>query len=98
MKNIFNVIKKNKFNKKNKYFILLFILLCASFSMSIIYIYPDQDQYYKIVDEHTLVSSSIYQFIVIFCIYCRILTKIDNKQVIENTDNTVTQYNLINYV
>ena len=95
MEYVFKCIKQNDNERVTDKFSIIFILECASFSLSICYIYPHQTTYHKIVDIYTLSSSTIYQAIIVFIVYCRIINKINkNKPTldIENDGETRVTY------
>lgn len=95
MEYLFKCIKQNDNERVTDKFSIIFILECVSFSLSICYIYPHQTTYHKIVDIYTLSSSTIYQAIIVFIVYCRIINKINkNKPTldIENDGETRVTY------
>ena len=79
-----------------KYFGFLFILMSISIVMICTVSSYEGTYYYKIVDIITLISTLIYQFIVLFVVHIRISNKMDillNK--INDISNNIQPYSLV---
>ncbi len=93
---ILNMINNKKYNNTMKYFGFLFILMSISIVMICTVSSYEGTYYYKIVDIITLISTLIYQFIVLFVVHIRISNKMDillNK--INDISNNIQPYSLV---
>ena len=98
MKYIVSKIKMNEYDKSMNYLGWMFILMGITTGMIWTVDYYDGTYYQKIADINTLVSSLIYQFIVLYTVFFRISKKMYKKMMEYNYNqqNTGDPHNIRN--